>query len=268
MDKGFLKWAGGKSWFVKYHSNRIPHDFNRYIDPFLGGGALYFYLEPTNAILSDINQELITTYSAIKNDWQDVEKHLKKHAKKHNEQYYYYMRNMQPRLETTIAARMIYLNRTCFNGVYRVNKNGKFNVPIGTRNNILFDTDEFQARSQMLQNAQILCSDFEDIINLSNREDFLFCDPPYAVLDKNNRFLGYTKNMFDWNDQIRLKNALINAKNRNVKIIMTNVNHTIVKELYEDIDGFQIDEVTRYSSISGRVDGRQQYSELIISANI
>lgn len=267
MDSTFLKWAGGKNWFVRHQNQRIPQQYNRYIDPFLGGGALYFYLEPQCAILNDVNAELITTFRAIQNDWQAVEKNLKIHARNHNTDYYYKVRDRNPRKDATIAARMIYLNRTCFNGIYRVNASGKFNVPIGTHDNVILPNDYFQQRSRILRNTQLLCGDFEIVINMAQNNDFLFCDPPYAVIDEEHRFVGYTRRTFDWADQVRLSNALERARVRGVKILMTNVNHSAVKELYQN-NGFQLDEVTRYSSISGLSDGRQQYSELIVSANI
>ncbi len=267
MNNTFLKWAGGKNWFVRTQGYRIPKQYNRYIDPFLGGGSLYFYLEPPQAIINDINEELITTYQAIKDSWEDVERNLKIHAHKHNREYYYIMRKRKTRKNTTIAARMIYLNRTCFNGIYRVNARGNFNVPIGTHNNVLLPTDEFQKRSNILQNAQIICGDFEPVIDMANYNDFLFCDPPYAVISEEHRFVGYTKQTFDWNDQIRLANALERARQRGAKIIMTNVNHLAIRQLYLN-KSFLLEEISRFSSISGEKKGRQQYSELIVSANL
>lgn len=267
MDSTFLKWAGGKNWFVRHQKHKIPQVYDRYIDPFLGGGALYFYLEPQRAIVNDINTELITTYRAIQNNWQDVEKNLRKHAHKHDQQYYYDVRNKRPRKDATIAARMIYLNRTCFNGIYRVNADGRFNVPKGTHENVVLPTDQFQQRAKIMQNTQFKCGDFEEIIDIAIKDDFLFCDPPYAVIDEAHRFVGYTKQTFDWEDQIRLANALKRARERGVKIIMTNVNHNRIRELYDN-SGFILDAVTRYSSISGVEGGRKQYSELIVSANI
>lgn len=267
MENTFLKWAGGKNWFVRNQRYRIPQQYNRYIDPFLGGGSLFFFLEPPQAILNDINVELITTFRAIQNNWQGVERQLRVHARNHNNDYYYRIRAMRPRTDVTIAARMIYLNRTCFNGIYRVNRRGQFNVPIGTHNNVILATDQLQQRSQIIQHAQLMCGDFEQVIDMALRDDFLFCDPPYAVLDDEQRFVGYTRQTFDWNDQIRLSHAIERARQRGVKIIITNVNHPDVRELYPN-NLYMLEEVTRYSSISGMVDGRQQYSELIVSANV
>lgn len=267
MNSTFLKWAGGKNWFVKHQSHRLPANYQRYIDPFAGGGSLFFYLEPEQAIINDVNTELVTTYSAIQQDWQRVERKLREHARNHSEAYYYQVRDMKPRQPYAIAARMIYLNRTCFNGIYRVNRKGKFNVPIGSPHPVITNTDCFQERARILQGAIISHGDFEPIIDQAIAGDFLFCDPPYAVLEEN-RFVSYTRNEFNWNDQIRLRDALVRAQQRNVQIIMTNVNHPEVRALYEGHNGFLLDEVSRFCSISGTSNGRQQYSELIVSANI
>lgn len=271
MENTFLKWAGGKNWFVKHQSHRLPAQYNRYIDPFLGGGSVFFYMEPNEAILSDVNSELISTYLAIQQDWESLDRKLREHARNHiraaDDSYYYGVRDQKPRILTNIAARMIYLNRTCFNGIYRVNRKGKFNVPRGSKDTVLTGQEEFEQRSGLLQNADIRCCDFEATINEAQENDFLFCDPPYAIQEEQS-FVGYTQDIFDWDDQIRLANALERARQRNVKILMTNVNHPSVRALYEDREGFLLDEVSRYSSISGKSDGRKQYSELIVSANI
>lgn len=266
MDSTFLKWAGGKNWFVRQCADLLPADYNRYIDPFLGGGSVFFYLEPEISVLSDINEELITTYRAIQTNWREVRRQLRIHANRHNEQYYYLVRNSDPRADSTIAARMIYLNRTCFNGIYRVNRQGRFNVPIGSHINVILPTDQFERRSEILQGATLFCRDFEETIDEAEEGDLLFCDPPYAVLEEQ-RFVGYTRNLFDWNCQERLAHSLYRAQTRGVKIVLTNVNHPAVRALYND-DRFEIVEVNRFCSISGRAGGRQQYSEMVVRANI
>ncbi len=267
MENTFLKWAGGKNWFVKHQRHRLPVRYNRYIDPFLGGGSVFFYMEPEEAILSDVNAELISTYQAIQQDWQNLDRRLRVHARRHNDDYYYEVRNQHPRTLPNIAARMIYLNRTCFNGIYRVNRKGEFNVPRGSKDSVITGLEEFEERSKLLQNADIRCCDFEESINEAQEGDFLFCDPPYAIQEEQS-FVGYTQNLFNWEDQIRLANALERARQRGVQILMTNVNHSSVRALYKNREGFLLDEVDRYSSISGRAGGRRQYSELIVSANI
>lgn len=267
MDSTFLKWAGGKTWFIRKHADLFPTEYKRYIDPFLGGGAVYFYLEPSKAIVNDINTELITTFKAIQDDWKSVETALKKHAKNHSDEYYYKVRGMAPQRPYTIAARMIYLNRTCFNGIYRVNRQGEFNVPKGSKNTVLLPTDKFEERSMIMKGTKFINEDFEKIINMAKKDDLLFCDPPYAVQDEDNRFVGYTKNLFDWDDQIRLALAIDRARKKGVKIILTNVNHPAVCALYDKNHYILMDD-TRFSSLSGQATGRLQYKELIVTANL
>ena len=131
MAKPFLKWAGGKKWFVNQERDRLLLDFNRYIEPFLGGGSVFFYINPQQAILSDINAELVNAYICLRDEFESVYKKLHIHQIHNSEEYYYIIRDRQTRTNATSAARTIYLNKACFNGVYRVNRDGKFNVPYG-----------------------------------------------------------------------------------------------------------------------------------------
>lgn len=141
-------------------------------------------------------------------------------------------------------------------------------MPFGTRDEIFFDRDDLHEASNVLQGAELLCQDFEITVDLTMENDFLFCDPPYAVVDEDNRFVSYNADVFSWQDQVRLSNALIRAKDRGVKILMTNVDHPAVRNLYENIEGFVLDTVERQCFISGTVEGRRAYQELIVSANM
>lgn len=270
MNNAFLKWPGGKNWFVKYLPSIIPNDFHyeRYVDPFVGGGSIFFALNPQNALLADINQELITTYQAVRDNCNQVKRTLRQHIVLHNEEYYYRIREAQFRAPPSVAARMVYLNHTCFNGVYRVNKLGRFNVPIGNNNLEFFDVNYLDEKSKQLQNKEILCQNFLDTINATRLGDFLFCDPPYTIRDNENRFVGYTRNLFSWNDQEQLANALQAAVQRGVAILETNANHPSIVELYKNIPNVHFQEISRYTSISGTRAARTQYSELIITINI
>lgn len=268
MAKPFLKWAGGKTWFVTNEENRLPHNYNRYIEPFLGGASVFFHLNPREAVLTDINRELINTYISVKDDFDKVYKHLREHERNNCQEYYYRIRDMRPRTQASAAARMIYLNKTCFNGVYRLNGNGDFNVPYGTDKQIVFDKKELFDASRALQNATLYCQGFEEAIGLAQENDFLFCDPPYVVPNGTNRFVLYGLGVFSWDDQIRLAQLLHEAANRGVKIILTNIEHSEVRALYEDEPVFHLDRLRRKCTISGTTDGRGDYSELIVSANI
>ncbi len=258
----FLRWAGGKRWLISNYKNLFPTEYNTYIEPFLGSGRVFFHLSPSKAILSDLNSELITTFKALKNDPSSILTSLKKHAQKHNQEYYYNMRNKNPRCEREIASRFIYLNRTCFNGIYRVNSKGKFNVPFGKKENVILPTDNFFETSSILQNVELLNCDFAKVIDKAKENDFLFVDPPYTVAHNNNGFIQYNEKLFSWEDQIRLSEKLIEAKSRGVLIMLTNANHKEIKKLYEN--DFNLLEVSRYTSISGQSKNRKSYSELII----
>lgn len=258
----FLKWAGGKRWFTARYLDILPKEYKRYIEPFVGSGALFFKIEPREAVISDINKPLIDTYIAMKKDWQLVLKYLIIHSELHSKEHYYSVRASHPRSIYQRAARFIYLNRTCWNGLYRVNRVGNFNVPIGTKSNVLLDTDDFERVAKILQTAAIINSDFEAIIDSAQEGDFIFADPPYTVKHNNNGFVKYNEDMFKWEDQIRLHNAIVRAVNRNVNILMTNANHASIVELYSDF-GRKV--VSRASVIAASNNNRGNYEELIIS---
>jgi DNA adenine methylase len=256
-----LKWAGGKRWLIPHAKDIFPTSYNRYIEPFLGGGAVFFHLRPEHSILSDINQELIDTYTAIRENWRLVQSHLEKHQNLHCKEYYYKIRASKPRTLATRAARMLYLNRTCWNGLYRLNLKGEFNVPIGTKTSVLLDSDNFDAASCLLKKSILSSCDFEETIEKATNGDFLFIDPPYTVKHNLNGFIKYNENLFSWDDQIRLRNATMRAANRNVKITVSNAAHESVKELYKD---FQWVEIPRKSILSGDPKYRVDTAELII----
>lgn len=262
----FLRWAGGKRWFMNNHADLIPQTFNRYFEPFLGSGTVYFCLNPSNAFLGDLNGELICAFQAIKDDWKNVHKYLKKHHSNHSKSYYYQIRAKEPIEIVEKAARFIYLNRTCFNGIYRVNSQGKFNVPKGTIETVLLEKDNFETVSSSLANAELRESDFEHLIDESKLGDLVFADPPYTVRHNNNGFVSYNERLFSWEDQVRLSKTLIKAKGRGVKIVLTNANNNSIRELYEK-SGFLIKTVSRYSAISALPQNRKQFEELVILAN-
>jgi DNA adenine methylase len=214
----FLKWAGGKRWLIPHAGNLFPDSFDRYIEPFLGGGAVFFHLKPQKAILTDINGELIQTYKAIRDNWRLVFSHLQRHQDNHSSDYYYEIRASKPRTPATKAARMLYLNRTCWNGLYRVNLKGEFNVPIGTKNTVLLDSDDFPALAKLLEGVRLECNDFEWAIDQATEDDFVFVDPPYTVKHNLNGFIKYNETLFAWKDQVRLRDAVDRAVRRVLKL--------------------------------------------------
>lgn len=248
--KPFLKWAGGKRWFVSKYAHYLGRDFRNYLEPFLGSGAVYFHLRPSTAILSDSNKQLIETYQAIKSDWRSVAKLLEQHKENHTENYYYQTRNIKYKSKTERAAQFVYLNRTCWNGLFRVNLRGQFNVPMGNRDTIVFPDEDFHTLSIQLKNARLLCEDFEKIVDMADEGDFIFVDPPYTVKHDTNGFVRYNERIFSWSDQERLSLSLLRAKKRGVSILLTNANHESVRKLYRK--HFRIDEVERQSAIAGK----------------
>lgn len=260
--KPFLKWAGGKRWLVDRAEFRLPKYEGRYIEPFLGGGAVFFFHKPAQAILSDINSRLIETYCAIRDDWHAVWSALSEHQIKHCKSHYYAERATTKLDRCERAAQFLYLNRACWNGLYRENLKGKFNVPIGTKSNIILDSDDFQSSSEILGKADILAQDFELTIDRSEAGDFIFVDPPYTTAHNYNGFVKYNQTMFTWNDQIRLRDSLVRASSRGASILVTNANHKSIHDLYDDYA--DIYETSRASVISGKSEGRQCTSEAII----
>jgi len=259
----FLKWAGGKRWLLDSGQYSLPRFTGRYFEPFLGGGAVFFDTLPKNSVLSDSNKRLIELYTVVRDNPCELEEQLRQHASRHSKEYYYQIRSKSLRKTVSRAAQFLYLNRTCWNGLYRENLKGQFNVPIGTKSTVLFETDDFEGWSSALVASQINCSDFESSIDQSNEGDFLFVDPPYTVKHNFNGFVKYNQNIFAWEDQIRLRNALLRAVNRGASFALTNANHESVRELYKD---FGVHEVLhRQSVIAGKPAFRSGATELLVT---
>jgi DNA adenine methylase len=244
----FLKWAGGKRWFVSRHLDKIPSCYTRYIEPFLGSGAMYFALQPQNAVLADLNCELIETFLAIREDWKSIANHLTRYQQRHSKTFYYAMRRSQPRSAIARAARFIYLNRTCWNGLYRVNLQGQFNVPKGTKKRVVLETDDFERVHHLLQNATLTTSDFEPVIDMAREGDLIFADPPYITAHANNGFVKYNEKLFSWKDQIRLRDSLLKAARRGAFVLSTNADTSSIRDLYRG--HFRIMSTSRASVIA------------------
>ncbi len=261
----FLKWPGGKRWLVAQHAHVLPPTYDRYIEPFLGGGSVFFHLQPERALLGDTNRELIGVYETVAWRRKQLESRLKEHQRKHGQRHYYQIRAAIPDDPVERAARTLYLNRTCFNGMYRVNHEGQFNVPKGTKTAVLLDTDDFAAAAALLRRAELRVSDFEPLIDGAEGGDFVFADPPYITGHADNGFVKYNETLFKWEDQIRLADALARARDRGVAVVATNASHREVRNLYEE-RGFALTKLKRYSSISGKANGRAHLHELVITA--
>ncbi len=257
----FLKWAGGKRWLVR-QGFKPPAYTGTYIEPFLGSGSFFFHHLPNKSVLSDINASLVEVFNAVKISPDAVFNKLKDHARKHDESYYYKVRSQKPRTEVTRAARFIYLNRTCWNGLYRENLKGQFNVPIGTKQTVIFPGDDFEAIAKALSGAEIIACDFEVVLNRARKGDLIFADPPYTVKHNMNGFVKYNQKLFTWDDQVRLRDCLLSASERGAKIVLTNANHESVRGIYKN--DFTISSMKRASVIAGASDARVGTTELII----
>lgn len=261
----FLKWPGGKRWLISNYRHIFPTEYNCYYEPFLGGGSAFFSLVPHQATISDINGELINTYHVMKRHPAQLRNLLILHQEQHTAAHYYAVRANVPCDSIERAARFLYLNRTCFNGMYRVNRFGEFNVPIGTKSQFTDDVMRFEEYSAILQGIHIRTQDFVDTIRGAADGDLIFADPPYTIAHNQNAFIKYNERLFSWADQRRLLNALVRARNRGARILATNAYYPALQEMYED-NLFYTQPLRRFSSISGSANGRGVQEEMLISS--
>ncbi|WP_225768705.1 Dam family site-specific DNA-(adenine-N6)-methyltransferase [Inquilinus sp. Marseille-Q2685] len=264
--KPFLKWAGGKRWLAYRLGISKLDGVKKYIEPFVGSGAIFFHFQPENSILNDFNKNLVNTYKAIRDNVNEVVSILESHQKCHSAEYYYNIRNKRMEKMEEKAAQFIYLNRTCWNGLYRENKFGEFNVPKGTKDKVIFPDDDFISASMALKNAELYSDDFEAVIEKSNEGDLIFADPPYTVKHNRNGFLKYNEKIFSWDDQIRLRDCILRASQRGVKIVMTNAYHTSISCIYEPFA--EITPLERHSVLSAKKNYRSTTQESLITINI
>ena len=232
--KPILKWAGGKTQMLGDLLPKVPKSYGRYIEPFFGGGAMFFALQPENAIIADSNPELINMYRQVATNVDEVICYLKKYE--NTSEMFYAVREQDwmclPKAEA--AARTIFLNRTCFNGLYRVNKQGKFNVPYGKYvNPKICDEDGLKAASKALKKAEILCGDYLLVLeHYAQAGDFVFLDPPYLPISEYADFKRYTKEQFYEEDHVELAKMIMRLQERGCHVVLTNSNHPLVHELY------------------------------------
>lgn len=269
VPRPFLKWAGGKTQLADALLERMPLVFNTYHEPFIGSGAVFFRLyrekKIKHAILSDLNAELIDTYLAVRDCVSDVIKVLSEFP--HKEKFYYDIRAKDPwKLSLPErAARMIYLNKTGYNGLYRVNRQGMFNVPFGRYKSPKYlDKDNLLAVSRALQNVDILCTSFETVLERANPGDWIYFDPPYVPLSQTSNFTSYHANGFGLRDQERLRDVCIELSRNNVYITLSNSDTDIIRDLYGSAY-FVIDKVLANRAINCNGAKRGKITELIVT---
>lgn len=255
----FLKWAGGKRSIIPQISAHLPDSFKDYYEPFLGGGAVFFALEnhiKHRTHLSDANMELILTYEVVQNDCENLIDVLQYHKKKHSAEYYKKVREQHENKDLVkLAARFIYLNKTCFNGLYRVNSSGRFNVPMGRYANPgICDEENLRAVSEVLKTTSLTFGEFNKI--KPGKDDFVYCDPPY-----HGTFTGYTASRFDDEKQEALKDAVDNWVCNGALLMLSNSDTPFIRKLYK---GYNVVEVSAPRNINCKTDERKNCVELII----
>jgi DNA adenine methylase len=262
----FLKWAGGKSKLIEQYIPHLPKSFKNYYEPFVGGGALFFHLNPSSAALTDINPELINAYQCVRDNVEELILNLEAHQLRHCQDYYYQMRQCPGVTNIEKAARFIYLNKTCYNGLYRESKISGFNVPFGKyKNPKICNPALLRSASNALQNAQINVRHFEDILEQAKScDDFVFLDPPYHPITSTSSFRAYTRQSFTQDDQIKVKHIFAELAERGVKVMLSNSDCPFIRELYKD---FRINTTTAARSINSNAKKRRKISELLITCH-
>lgn len=261
----FLKWAGGKRWLIPKLIDKLP-TFNTYYEPFSGSGGLFFALEPKRAVLSDSNPELINCYRCVRDHCQTVIEILRKLQV--DEETYYRVRDKLYHKADKVkrAAFFIYLNRTCWNGLYRVNRNGHFNVPMGRWNRTVevFDPEQLVVASHLLKRVKLKCCDFEVAVKEAKPGDLVYFDPPYITTHLNNGFIKYNSKLFHHSDELRLARVAHYLTMARVSVLVSNAAHPLIKQQY---DGpFFKTELRRASLIAADPERRTNFTELLITS--
>lgn len=270
LIRPFLKWAGGKRQLLKEIEKYIPEqkDITTYYEPFLGGGAVLFNLLPQKAIVNDYNSDLINTYEVVRDNVEELIQDLSKHE--NTADYFYKIRSWdrEPGFENLSkikkASRLIYLNKTCYNGLFRVNSNGEFNTPFGKyKNPNIVNEDVIRSVSKYLNNNDIrfLNGDFEQSLKNIRKGAFVYLDPPYHPISSSSNFTGYTLDGFSENDQIRLKNLCDKLTERGIRFFLSNSSSPLILALYKD---YKIEYVRARRAINSVGDGRGEIKEVLI----
>ncbi|MDE3022431.1 MAG: DNA adenine methylase [Pseudomonadota bacterium] len=265
--KPFVKWAGGKRQLVNLLRCHSPSSFNCYVEPFVGGGAFLFSMLPEKAVISDVNPELINAYKVIRDDVEKLIRSLKRH--RNEESYFYKVRAKHPVTMSTVqrASRFIFLNKTCFNGLYRENSKGQFNVPFGRYvNPNTVDEENLRAVSAYLNRAQlqILHQDYQQTVSNAQKGDFVYFDPPYYPISATASFTRYAKNDFNARNQEELAQAFHDLAGRGCQAMLSNSNTDFIKKLYREFSIIEI-EATRFINCKAERRGKELVEILVKS---
>lgn len=260
-----LRWAGGKAWLVQKYPRLLDVPHVRYLEPFLGGAALFLHANPSTSVISDANREVIACYEEVATApsaiW-ELYRHL---VEAHSPENYLRLRKSRPASRLERATRLLYLNRSCFNGIYRVNRAGDFNVPLGSTRFHELTEASLIAFSQRVQRATMTCGDFQTVTSKAEAGDLLVLDPPYRVIESSDGFVRYNERVFTWADQERLASEATLAAKRGVTVLATNAAHPSVVKLYPR-EEFSFRRVARKSAVAASSDSRGNYFEILIKS--
>lgn len=266
----FLKWVGGKGQLLQQYRAFFPTQFDTYYEPFLGGGAVFFFLSSQlrQAYLTDINPELVNVYECVQQNVDEVLHHLAEHRRAHCSEHYYDVRASEGRSPVERAARLIYLNKTCFNGLYRENSKGKFNVPMGRyKNPGIFDPDVLYAASAVLQRATITRQPFDHVLDIAQSPcDFVYFDPPYHPISATSNFTGYNRYAFGEADQIRLFQTFVALAERGVQVMLSNSDCPFIRDLYGSCDRAHIHTISAVRLVNCNAQRRGRITEVLVTS--
>jgi len=262
IPRPFLRWAGSKRYVLEHIVDVLPKHYNTYFEPFLGSAALFFLLQPSRAVLSDTAAELVATYRALRENVNTIINYLS--PLKPRKRLYYQIRDKRSAGRLKRAAEFIYLNKTCWNGLYRVNAKGEFNVPFGApQSDFIADPQNLRACVSALSLTDIsldVC-DFEESVQKCKPGDLVYFDPPYITGHSNNGFVEYNETIFSWKDQIRLATVARGLADNGVHVIVSSADHQQVLELYRD---FSVNRFERNSTLAGDSSKRRRVSEVLL----
>ncbi len=271
--KPFVKWAGGKRQLIPIINQNLPESFGTYYEPFLGGGALLFHIltdkNGQKCSISDLNSDLVLAYTTIRDRIDSLIASLKNHEKnyqKNSESYYYSIRESNPRSEIEKTSRLIFLNRTCFNGLYRVNSKGKFNVPLGKYSNPnIVNEENLRAVSSILQSSRISikCRDFEAVLRDAKKGDLIYFDPPYQPTSATANFTSYTNKDFTYDDLTRLAELCLKLDSRGCNVLLSNSDSKEVADIFAK-NTWKITRIEANRSINSNSKKRTGHFELLI----
>ncbi len=265
LPRPFLKWVGGKGQLISQYAPFLPATFSTYYEPFLGGGAIFFHLLPRQAVLTDINPELVNVYCTVRDKVEAIIQHLEIHQLCHSQAYYYDLRANPGKTSIEKAARLIYLNKTCYNGLYRENSKGQFNVPMGRyKAPKICHPELLRSVSRVLKQTQIEVKPFDAVLNMAQtNQDFVYFDPPYHPISLTSRFTEYNRYAFNEADQIRLRDTFAQLAARGVKVMLSNSDCPFIRELYQ---GFKIHTILAARSINSNAEKRGKITEVLVTS--